>query len=331
MPARCRTYPAAAQAYEHPQHVLAGVRSLLMLAVNYATQPLPQLPAGHGWISRYAWGTCDYHDVMHARLQPLVEFLQCEVPGSHARGVVDTAPLLERECAQLAGLGWQGKNTLLIHPSLGSWFFLAAVLTDVPLDYDEPFAADHCGTCRACLDVCPTGAFAQPYVLDASRCISYLTIELRTPLPPDLRVGLGEWVFGCDLCQQVCPWNRRAPQTSAAAFARDDLRPLNLVGLFALDDASFRRLFRRTPLWRAKRRGLLRNAAIVLGNLADPETAAALQQGLHDDEPLVRGACAWALGRLGRAPDAQALRQRLIVERDPVVRQEIQFSISRER
>ena len=147
------------EAYAHPQHVLAGVRSLLMLAVNYHTEPLPPLSTGQGRVSRYAWGPLDYHDVLHARLRPLVEFLQTQVPGCHARGVVDTAPLLEREFAQLAGLGWQGKNTMLIHPSLGSWFFLAAVLTDVLLEYDAPFAADHCGTCRACLDVCPTAAF----------------------------------------------------------------------------------------------------------------------------------------------------------------------------
>ena len=178
------------QAYEQPRSILEGARSLLMLALNYHTpQPPPPRSAAHGRVSRYAWGSRDYHDLIHARLEPLIELLRSAVPGSRARGVVDTAPLLEREFAQLAGLGWQGKNTMLIHPKLGSWFFLAAVVTDVVLDFDQPFLADHCGTCRACLDICPTDAFPQPYVLDATRCISYLTIELRTRVTG----GLARW------------------------------------------------------------------------------------------------------------------------------------------
>ena len=186
-------------------------------------------------------GKSDYHDLIHPRLKRLAGLIQQRVPGSQARGVVDTAPLLEREFAQLAGLGWIGKNTLAIHPQLGSWFFLAAVLTDVTLEYDEPFATDHCGRCRACLDACPTDAFPQPYVLDATRCISYLTIELREMLPRNLRRDVGDWVFGCDLCQEVCPWNRRGPESGEADFQPlEALRPLKLHELFELDDDEFR-------------------------------------------------------------------------------------------
>jgi epoxyqueuosine reductase len=196
-------------AYEHPRHVLDGARSILMLAMEYATAE-PQMPRpGQGRISRYAWSPVDYHDVIHERLKALVATVKELAPGATARGVVDSAPLLEREFAQLAGLGWVGKNTLLLNKHRGSYFFLAALLTDQELAYDEPFAADHCGTCTACLDACPTKAFPQPYVLDATRCISYLTIELRDSIPEDLRPGIDDWLFGCDICQEVCPWNKK--------------------------------------------------------------------------------------------------------------------------
>ena len=204
------------------------------------------------------------------------------------RAVVDTAPLLEREYAQLAGLGWIGKNTLLLNKQSGSWFFLCALLTDVELEYDRPHAADHCGTCRACLDACPTGAFVDAYVLDARRCISYLTIESRQPIPTTLRAGIGDWVFGCDICQEVCPWNRDAPVADEPEFQPlAGGTDLELSELFWLDDAEFRVRFRHTPLWRPKRRGLLRNAAIVLGNQVAPEAIPALARGLNDEESLV--------------------------------------------
>ena len=257
-------------------------------------------PPGFGRVSCYARGAVDYHDLIHQRLRELADFLRQCVPGAAVRGVVDTAPLLEREFAQLAGLGWIGKNTLLINRRLGSWFFLAALLTDQPLDYDPPHATDHCGTCRACLDACPTQAFPAPYVLDATRCISYLTIELRGLTPDALRPRVGDWLFGCDVCQDVCPWNRRVPESAEPAFApRPDLNPVELPGLFQLSDAEFRVRFRQTPLWRPKRRGLLRNAALVLGNQTPTaESIAALTRGLDDPEPLVREACGWALSRL---------------------------------
>jgi epoxyqueuosine reductase len=316
------------QAYSHPRHVLEAARSIVMLAMNYRTAEPAQPRPGEGRVSRYAWGDADYHDVIRERLNQLAEFLRECVPSAQARGVVDTAPLLEREFAQLAGLGWIGKNTLLLHRDHGSWFFLAALITDVELTYDQTYEADHCGTCRACLDACPTNAFPQPYVLDSTRCISYLTIELRDAIPVELRDGVGEWVFGCDVCQDVCPWNSRAPQSREAAFVpRDNNNPIDLIALFDLDDAAFRERFRHTPLWRPKRRGMLRNAAIVLGNRPTPAAIPALIRGLDDDEPLVRGACAWALGRYVTKEARRALTSRLAIEDEHVVIAEITAAI----
>jgi epoxyqueuosine reductase len=306
--------PRRSAAYAHPGGVLEGTRSLVLLAMNYHTAVPRQPRPGEGRVSRYAWGA-DYHEVIHDRLSRLGDFLRQQLPEARVRGVVDTAPLLEREFAQLAGLGWIGKNTLLLNRHLGSWFFLAALLTDAELEYDEPQATDHCGTCRACLDACPTGAFVEPYVLDARRCISYLTIELRGPVPAELRSGLGEWVFGCDVCQEVCPWNHRAPASEEASYLpAGEMNPLDLPALFDLDDAAFRRRFRHTPLWRPRRRGILRNAAIALGNRPTTAGLAALVKGLRDHEPLVRGACAWALGQYHEPEVAGALAQRLVDE-----------------
>jgi epoxyqueuosine reductase len=311
-------------AYSDPNLVLNGVRSIVILAMNYRTAEPADPVAGQGRVSRYAWGEADYHDLIHGRLEHLADFLRGLVPEARVRGVVDTAPLLEREFAQLAGLGWIGKNTLLLSRTEGSWFFLAALLSDIDLAYDAPHETDHCGTCRACLDACPTDAFPQPYVLDASRCISYLTIELREAIPTELRSGMGDWVFGCDVCQDVCPWNSRAPLSRQAEFEpRMDSNPMDLIGLFELDEDAFRERFRQTPLWRPRRRGLLRNAAIVLGNRPTPGAVAALIRGLNDDEPLVRGACAWALGRYGTAAAGDALRFRGLIEADETVMSEI--------
>ncbi len=321
-----------AHAYEHPRHVLQGARSLIMLTLNYCREPAVPTASGKGNVSRYAWGSNDYHDIIHQRLKVLVKLLKQERPDSNARGVVDTAPLLEREFAALSGLGWIGKNTMLISPEQGSWFFLASVLTDIELDYDEAFATDHCGTCRACLDACPTQAFPEPYVLDATRCISYLTIELRDAVPASLRSGMDQWVFGCDVCQEVCPWNRHAPGTQVDEFRpRSDLNPLSLTELFGLDARQFRERFRKTPLWRTKRRGLLRNAALVLGNQKDATAIDALGRGLNDEEPLIRSASAWALGQIGLPPCFDLLQQRLAKEEDDIVRDEIQAALSQQR
>lgn len=286
-----------AAAYEHPRHVLDGVRSILMLALPYWIAEPQERGPGQGRVSRYAWGQ-DYHELIWRRLDELADFLKQQSPGCRVRGVVDTAPLLEREFAQLAGLGWIGKNTLLLNKQLGSWFFLAALLTDVELEYDAPHETDHCGTCRACLDACPTDAFVDAYVLDARKCISYLTIELRGSMPAELREGVGDWLFGCDVCQDVCPWNHKSPPSDEPALQpAEGMNPIELSALFDLDEAAFRERFRHTPLWRAKRRGLLRNAAIVLGNRPHEAAMPALIKGLNDSEPLVREACAWALRR----------------------------------
>jgi epoxyqueuosine reductase len=319
--------PSRAEAYSHPRHVLDGARSLLLLALPYRTvEPEPPQP-GRGRVSRYAWGH-DYHDVIRERLRTLAEFLAERSPQARVRTIVDTAPLMEREFAQMAGLGWIGKNTLLLNKVAGSWFFLAALVTDLELAYDQPHDTDHCGTCRACLDACPTDAFVDAYVLDARRCISYLTIELRDPMPRELRESVGDWLFGCDICQEVCPWNHKAPATD-----ENQLQPLagvttlELTALFELDDAEFRARFRQTPLWRPRRRGLLRNAAIVLGNQRPPEAIGALVRGLNDGEPLVRGACAWALGRYDEVAARTALRNRLEHEEDAEARAEIEAAI----
>jgi epoxyqueuosine reductase len=311
-------------AYDHPRHVLPGVRSIVMLGLPYGSRHTPcSVSAGQGRISSYACGT-DYHDVVHDKLKQLLAFLYELAPDASARGVVDSAPLLEREFAQLAGLGWAGKHTLLINKPAGSYFFLAALLTDLDLEADEPFTADHCGTCRACLDACPTNAFPQPYVLDATRCISYLTIELRDHIPADLRSGIGDWLFGCDICQEVCPWNRHAPGADEPLLQpADRADAVDLIALFDLDDEAFRHRFRHTPLWRARRRGILRNAAIILGNQKVSTAVPTLTHALSDPEPLIRGASAWALGQIGAREAAAAIAQRLPIETDEAVQQEL--------
>jgi epoxyqueuosine reductase len=317
-------------AYRDPASVLPAARSILMLGMHYRTASPQEAAAGYGRVSRYAWGAADYHDVIHAKLTELREFLWQQVPAAAARGVVDTAPLLEREFGRLAGLGWIGKNTMLINRQSGSWFFLAALLTDQELAYDLPQATDHCGTCRACLDACPTGAFPEPYVLDATRCISYLTIELREPIPESLRPGLGEWLFGCDVCQEVCPWNRRAPLSGEPSFEPvAGMNPAELAGLFTLTDPAFRERFRGTPLWRAGRRGVLRSAAIVLGNQRALTAVDSLALGMNDVEPQVREACAWALGRFDTPAAQQTLQARWEVETDPRVRVRLAAELAR--
>jgi epoxyqueuosine reductase len=286
-----------AEARRHPEAVLHDIRSVVMLGMNYnPTRPEEEIiDPGRGRVARYARGA-DYHDVLRERLNRLLTWLQSERPGCVGRGVVDTAPLLERDFARRAGLGWFGKNTMLLNKRLGSYFFLAALLVDVELRADAPFEAHHCGTCTACLDACPTAAFVETGVLDARRCISYLTIELKSDVPPELRSGLGDWLFGCDICQEVCPWNRKAPAaTDAAMGSRPELASIDLIELLGLSEEEFRLRFRGTALTRAKRRGLLRNAALILGNTGDEKALPALRRALDDAEPLVREAGAWAI------------------------------------
>jgi epoxyqueuosine reductase len=245
-----------------PRRVLPGARSVLCVALNYYQGE----PADASWrpVARYAWGR-DYHDVIAPRLERLAAHL-AEAGGARSRGYVDTGPVLERDLAARAGLGWVGKNTMLLHPRLGSWFFLGVLLTTAELARDAPLA-DRCGSCRACLDACPTGAFVAPYVLDARRCISYLTIEHRGDIDPDLQPAMAGWQFGCDICQDVCPWNRKAPTTAQAEFVPEAAYP-GAEAVSAMDDADFRRHFAGTPILRAKAAGMRRNALIYWKNSA---------------------------------------------------------------
>jgi len=317
-------------AYTHPSSVLEGVRSLIMVAVNYKPATgRPEPGVNQGCVSCYAWGQRDYHDVVQDKLSQLADFLHTRRPGCRTRCVVDTAPLLERSFAQRAGLGWIGKNTMLIHKRLGSWLFLGALLVDLALEEDAPFATGHCGTCTRCLDACPTQAFPEPDVLDARKCLSYLTIELRNePVPIELREGITKRLFGCDICQQVCPWNHKAPAGREPAFApTEDLAPADAMAWLSLSDEDVRQRFQRTALWRARRAVLLRNAAIVLGNHGDVRAVPALLEALDDAEPLVRGASAWALGRLRTVEALAALQSRQHCEDNAIVQDEIAGAI----
>jgi epoxyqueuosine reductase len=292
-----------ADAHRHPAAILPDVRSVLMVAMSYAPLWNADSAICATRVARYALGA-DYHDVLRSRLNELLAWLQAARPDCRGRGVVDTAPLLERDFARRAGLGWFGKNTMLINKRLGSYTFLGALLVDLELQPDPPHDASHCGTCTACLDACPTGAFTRPGWLDARRCISYLTIELRGPVPEELRTGVGHWVFGCDVCQEVCPWNRKAPPGREPALRpRLELEGLDPIELLGLDEEAFRRRFRGTALLRARRGGLLRNAALVLGNTGDTRALPALRAALSDPDATVREAATWAIDRIAARPE----------------------------
>jgi epoxyqueuosine reductase len=313
-----------------PHRLIPWAVSLISVGMNYYTpfsRPLAsQQPKG--WISRYAWGD-DYHELIKDRLESLFDYIRriynAPVEG---KAFVDSGPVLERDFAGVAGIGWIGKNTHLISPERGSWFFLGELFVSVPLAYDRPIR-DRCGKCDLCLKACPTGAFAGPYLLDARRCISYLTIELKGFIPRHLRPLIGNHIFGCDICQEICPYNVKARPTIEKAYApRKDLYTPDLIPLLSLDEEEFRRRFRGSPILRAKRRGLLRNVAVVLGNTKSREAVPALIQALDDRETLVRGHVAWALGQIGSPQAVGALERRLPIENDPAVRMEIQDAIT---
>jgi epoxyqueuosine reductase len=282
----------------HPRGVLESVRSVLVVALEYTPSSTPnsarRIP-NSGRVAAYARGP-DYHRVIWDKLNALAAWLEREAPGCETCAVADTAPLLERDFARRAGLGWVGKNTMLINPEKGSFFFLGAVLTNLELEPDPPFATNHCGTCTACVDACPTAAFPEPGELDATKCISYLTIEHRSPIPLELREKVGDWVYGCDVCQDVCPWNRFAGP--GVYPTNPTLAAIDCVQLLGLDDAAFRARFRGTVFFRAKRSGMLRNAAIVLGNVGDESCLAVLDRAAGDEDKLIREAATWAAGRV---------------------------------
>ncbi|HLU10833.1 MAG TPA: tRNA epoxyqueuosine(34) reductase QueG [Oceanobacillus sp.] len=307
--------------------ILPGVRSLVVVALDYG-DVLPQdvlTDPSRGRIASYAWGK-DYHEILTPRLQTLADWLQVEIGGSF-RAYVDTGAILERDHARLAGLGFVGKNTMLIHPRFGSKFFLGVLLTDIEFDEcDSPLPkASMCGSCTRCLAACPTNAFPRPFVLDARRCISYLTIEYKGWIDRDLRPLMGNWVFGCDVCQDVCPFQRFAPGATDKTLLPvnlDRAAPL-LLDLLALDDNGFRVRYGGTPLERAKRDKLVRNACVAAGNWGDEAAVPSLTRLLDDESPLVRGHAAWALARIIGEDVKPLLRTRIDREPDDEAKAEI--------
>lgn len=286
-------------AYRHPDGVMPGSKSIIVLVYPYPSDPPGNLAPNQGRVARYAWPGIDYHDTIHRKMKQLKRLISDRSPETRVRACVDTAPLMERELAQLAGLGWRGKNTLLIDRDIGSYFFLACLLIDVELPYDQPHHASHCGTCTACLDACPTDALTKPGVLDANRCISYLTIEHREAMDNDLRDDIGQWVFGCDICQEVCPWNRKPARRSHTDQDDMPLQQIGLDELFVMDEEQFRERFRKSPLWRTRLRGMQRNAAIALGNQRDTSALDILNRGVTSGDEMVAEACRWAIAKIG--------------------------------
>lgn len=290
----------------NPKEILPECKSILVLGTPYnpprRSVPLPP-NATHlagdvgrqGRIASYAIGD-DYHDILPPRLETLVRFIEGQVGHSVAnRYYTDTGPLLERDLAQRAGLGWIGKNTCLIHPQKGSYFLLAEILLDCELEPNSTFVTDHCGTCTRCIDACPTEAILPNRTLDARRCISYLTIENKGDIPEELRPHMQDWIFGCDICQQVCPWNRfAAPEGDASFQPHSGSSSLDLIPLLMLTPETFNHQFKHSPVQRAKRRGLLRNVAVALGNTGDGSALDALEKACEDNEPLIREHATWA-------------------------------------
>ena len=316
-----------------PQELLEGARSVISLALSYNTGQPEQpdgLPRGgpQGKIARYAWGD-DYHDVIKRRLRDFA----AKLPDLADRPVrtrifVDDGPMNDRAAAARAGIGWFGKNTNILTQTHGSWVFLAQVITDIPLEPDVPLKKT-CGQCSLCIPACPTGAIVAPYVIDNKRCISYLTIELRESIPRELRPLVGDWIFGCDICQDVCPVNRKAIGSLEPAFQqRHDFAAPALMPLLELDQPAFSERFRRSPIKRAKLAGLKRNVCVALGNIGDPVAIPSLSGALGSDSSLVRQHAAWALGRIGGDDARDALRSALEDETEEDVIEEIDLALS---
>jgi epoxyqueuosine reductase len=317
------------QSRRNPHTVMPWAVSVVSVGMNYFTPfARPEISAEpKGWISRYAWGD-DYHELMKTKLEELLEFVRGARNGEvEGRIFVDSGPVLERDVAGRAGIGWVGKNTHIISPKRGSWFFLGELFLSLPLAYDQPIR-ERCGRCDLCLKACPTGAFAGPYILDARRCISYLTIELKGSIPVHLRPLIGNHIFGCDICQEICPYNVKALPAREAVFApRPGLHAPELIPLLSLTVEEFRRRFHNSPIRRAKRRGLLRNVAVALGNLKSREAVPALSRALEDEEALVRAHAAWALGQIATAEAVTALEKRRFLEIDKSVNDEVDTAL----
>ncbi|MBX9653114.1 tRNA epoxyqueuosine(34) reductase QueG [bacterium] len=286
-----------------PNLVMAGVKSLLVVGLVYRTTEPDETNMKGGRISRYAWGD-DYHAAIRERLRAVGERLRASYPPIHSRIAVDSAPVMERDYARLAGLGWIGKNTLLLTRTHGSWLFLGTLLIDVELEYDTGIVSDHCGRCRRCLDACPTQAFIGPYELDARRCISYLTIEHKSMIPAEIRESVGDWIYGCDICQEVCPWNLKTSSKESPALElfepREGEQRLDLKEILALDKRTFRKRFEGTSLFRIGRNRLVRNAIVVAVNTNDREHETAIAKLLTDDSDIVRETAEWAISNWKR-------------------------------
>lgn len=280
-----------------PESILPGAKSVIVCAMNYNTrQPRTPFDRLRAWVSRYAWGE-DYHDTVHEKLKELARWIEESAP-QKTKAYVDTGPLIERVFARYAGIGWFGKNTCIINQRAGSWLFLGCILTDLEIEYDAP-APDRCGTCTRCIDACPTGAIVEPYVLDSRRCIAYTTIELRGAIPETHREGIGHHLFGCDICQDVCPWNRKAPYSDNPAFApKSGLFWPEIEGLLDLSEEDWRRMIRHTSMKRAKVRGLLRNLMVVAGNSGVRDLLPRLQRFLSHEDEHVRSHAEWAVEKL---------------------------------
>jgi epoxyqueuosine reductase len=305
-----------------PGLVLQNARSLVIVAANYfSPDPISDEPLG-GRISRYAWGE-DYHLLMGQRLMALQESILRADPGARTLSYVDTGPVMEKVWGAHSALGWMGKHTNLITREQGSWFFIGVVLLDVDLEFDQP-EKDHCGTCSRCIPACPTGAIVAPYVVDARLCISYLTIELRGTIPRHLRPLIGNRIFGCDDCQEVCPWNRFAVKTPERRFGPRSLNLMpELSSLADITPEEFSQRYQNSPIRRAKRDGFVRNVMVALGNSGSPDALPGLVRGIHDQSPLVRAHAAWALRRIPGDAARIMLEQARATEADPCVMEEL--------
>ena len=315
-----------------PRNLMPNAQTIVSLGISYLSSDVvseskPGAPRGR--VARYAWGL-DYHEVFKDKLWALHGYAQALMGREvEARALVDTARIVDRAVAQRAGLGWYGKNTNILSRQFGSWVLLGELLLDVPLPPDVPVKT-HCGSCTQCLPSCPTGALIAPGVLDNDRCISYLTIELRGPIPREMRPLIGDWIFGCDICQEVCPVNRKAQPGDHSEFSAQQgigSSPA-LIELLDITEDAFRERFRHSPVKRTKRDGLRRNIAVALGNIGDPAAVPALTRALICEAPLVRGHAAWALGRIGGHSAEAALLERQVVEEDSWVQEEIALAVA---
>ena len=310
-----------------PRQVLSEARSVIALAMNYYTPDRHSENPNHAKISRYAWGR-DYHLILKERLKALTEWIVAKEPGVRGLYYSDTGPVMDKAWAHKSGLGWIGKHSNLITRERGSWVFLGEILLNLELGYDVE-GKNYCGTCQRCLDVCPTRAIVAPYTVDARLCISYLTIELLGPIPRKLRHMIGSRIFGCDDCQDVCPWNRFAQPCQEREFYPDAANHVpSLIDLIQMTEEQFRLRFRNSPIRRAKYAGFLRNVAVALGNSRNPAACDVLVEALGHTVPLVRGHAAWALGEIGGETARAALEAALLSERDPEAELEIKLAIS---